>query len=250
MTKRKVEKLYTNYLRTSQYFYRGYIQRLWARYDVPELGRIAQSMRLDSMPNATIDDEAGAETQASVVKSCHATLLHLGDLSRYRHKMRQKLHGSETALTYYSLAQDLNPDSGFAHHQMGVIYLEEKNHLEIVYHFYRAWAVRAPHPNATNNLEVEFKTLLNPSTPGKRNGPPDPNAAFISWFVRLHARFFKGEAFPEHGELEEEVLHRFETALKTPGTFSLLLKMVLVNISAYYVAQAKIKSKLTTSHCA
>ena len=26
VTKRKVEKLYTNYLRTSQYFYRGYIQ--------------------------------------------------------------------------------------------------------------------------------------------------------------------------------------------------------------------------------
>ncbi|KAJ9152101.1 Protein SMG7 [Pleurostoma richardsiae] len=245
VTKRKVERMYAKYLRTAQYFYKGYIQRLWARYDLPQLERIARCIRVDPLETGNVERLEAASVQPEMLKSCHATLIHLGDLSRYRAKARQKLHASETALTYYAIAQDVNPDSGFAHHQMGVVHLDDKNHLEIVYHFYRAWAVESPHPNAANNLEVEFKSLLLPSTPGRRSGPPDAHEAFKSWFVRLHARFFKGEVFSQHAELEEEVLHRFEMILKNPGVIPLLLKMVLINISAYHIAKTKVERKWT-----
>jgi protein SMG7 len=238
---RKVDKLYTSFLRTSQYFYKGYIQRLSARYQLPELERMANGIKAESMTIDNPSDSVSAELRTSILESCHSTLIHLGDLSRYRSQARHKVPSYETALTYYSLADDLIPNSGYAHHQMGIIYLDEKRHLDIVYHFYRALAVEHPHPNAMQNLEAEFKTLQLPSTPARRSSRPDPQDAFILWFVRLHAHFYKGEPFSQHKEMEDEVLGRLEMATRLPETLGILLKMVMINISAYHVANTKLQ---------
>lgn len=147
------------------------------------------------------------------------------------------------ALLYYDLAHDVKPSSGDAHHQMGMIYTEENNHLLVVYHLYRSLAIEWPHGNSTRNLEIEFKQLLQSSPPSRRTGPPHPNDAFSNWFVKLHAYFYKGEQFSQQAELENEVLHRLEMMLKKPDTFALILKMVLINIAAYYVAKSRIESK-------
>lgn len=237
VTKRKVEKLYNNYLTVALLFYKGYFQRLQAMHGMPQIPRINSMLQLDALD---IDEAQSARAPADAVKkSFHATLLHLGDISRWRDKARPRPDGLQTAMLFYELAHDLNPRSGAAHHQLGI--MMEGKHLHVVYHLYRSFAIENPHPNALPNLEQEFKKLSQPSTPGRRAGPPDPDEAFSNWFTKLHARSYKGEQFSQ--ELEDEVIHRLEIALKKPDALPVLLKMVLINIAAYHVAKYKINKE-------
>lgn len=237
VTRRKVEKLYHNYLTTALLFYKGYFQRLQALHGMPQIPRINSLLQLEA---PGIDETQSAQTPAGAVqKSFHATLIHLGDISRWRDKARSRPDGGKATVLFYELAHDLNPRSGIAHHQLGI--MKEGNHLEMVYHLYRACAIESPHPNAIPNLEAEFRRLLQSTTPGRRSGPPDPDEAFSNWFTKLHARSYKGEQFSQ--ELEEEVLHRLEIALKKPGALPVLLKMVLINMAAYLVAKDKIQKE-------
>lgn len=237
VTKRKVEKLYNNYLTVALLFYKGYFQRLQAMHGMPQIPRINSLLQLDALD---IDEAQSARAPADAVrKSFHATLLHLGDISRWRDKARPRPDGLQTAMLFYELAHDLNPRSGAAHHQLGI--MMEGKHLHVVYHLYRSVAVENPHPNALPNLEQEFKKLSQPTTPGRRSGPPDPDEAFSNWFTKLHARSYKGEQFSQ--ELEDEVIHRLEIALKKPYALPVLLKMVLINIAAYHVAKYKINKE-------
>jgi protein SMG7 len=241
--KRKLEKQYAAFLRTSQYFYKHYIQRLAACYELPELQPVVAGIKLEKMTIPQPVADMTPNLRRVILKSCYQTLNFLGDLSRYRSQAQQKVPTYEAALTYYGLAHDLNPKSGHAHHQMGIVYLGERKHLDMIYHFYRAWAIQEPHPNAQPNLESEFKSLLQPSPANRRSGPPDPQEAFVTWFAKLHARIYQGEPFPQHQELEDEVIHRLEMAAKAPNTYAVLLKMILVNIAAYHVVTFKIKGK-------
>lgn len=234
--RRKAEKMYNNFLRIAQKFYKGYIQRLSACYDVQELRRVAQGIDVEQMDAADAISPVPGSLSRLVLDSCHSTLLHLGDLARYRIQARHKNSGFETALTYYGLARHLMPNSGFAFHQMGIVNLDQANHLDVVYHFYRAWAVEAPHPNAKSNLESEFKSLRLPHAVKARNNPSAPVDFFSTWFVKLHAFFYNGEAFSQQKELEEEVMHRLEMACRNASSGDTLLKMALVNMSAYEVA--------------
>lgn len=241
---RNVEKQYSKHLKTAQYFYKGFIERLSARYQLRELQRVAHCMKSESMKLNEVIDAHEASLNLEVTVSCQRTLIHLGDLARYRAKLgRQKSYGIEMALTYYALAHDLLPDSGDAHHQMGVVLGDEKNDFDIIYHFYRAWSVKCPHPNVSKNLTWEFRSLLAPSSQSTGSGALDPQQVFQTWFVRLHARFFKGETFSQQDELEQEVLHRLELLLKAPQSSLFLLKTVLINISAYDVALKKVRGK-------
>lgn len=241
VTKRKVEKLYNNYLTVSLLFYKGYFQRLQAMHGMPQIPRINSLLQLDALD---IDEAQSARAPADAVrKSFHATLLHLGDISRWRDKARPRPDGLQTAMLFYELAHDLNPRSGAAHHQLGI--MMECKHLHVVYHLYRSFAVENPHPNALPNLEQEFKKLSQPTTPGRRSGPPDPDEAFSNWFTKLHARSYKGEQFSQ--ELEDEVIHRLEIALKKPDVLPVLLKMVLINIAAYHVAKYKIDKEYSVN---
>lgn len=237
VTRRKVEKLYNNYLKTALLFYKGYFQRLEALHGMPQIPRINRLLELNP---PDVDESKSASIPVDAVeKSFHSTLLHLGDISRWRNKARPRPDGLKTAVLYYELANDLKPTQGAAHHQLGI--LEDDNHLNIVYHLYRARAIETPHPNAIPNLEQEFKKLLQPPKSAKRAGPLDPKEAFASWFTKLHARMYNGDQVSP--ELEEEVMHRFEIALKKPGELPVLLKMVLINVAAYWVAKSKIETK-------
>ncbi|POR34824.1 Protein SMG7 [Tolypocladium paradoxum] len=245
--KRKVEKMYNNFLRIAQKFYRGYIQRLSARYDVQELRRVAQGIDVEQMDAGDTISPVSAELSRMVLKSCHSTLLRLGDLARYRIQAKRKNTGYETALTYYGLARHLMPQSGFAFHQMGIVNLDQENHLDVVYHFYRAWAVDVPHPNAKSNLEAEFKSLQLPNAAKGRPNPSVPQDAFTMWFVKLHARFYKGETFSQQAELEGEVMHRLEMACRNASSGDTLLKMALINLSAQDIASASFAEAKTES---
>ncbi|KAK4106099.1 hypothetical protein N658DRAFT_415652 [Parathielavia hyrcaniae] len=241
--RRKLEKLYTNYLKTAQYFYRGYFQRVCARYNMKDLQRIARRAELEEMPVPDKDkvDAAAAGLKDIVRRSCHKTLIYLGDLARYRTLLRSKDRQWDGALAYYLLANELNPDSGYGHHQCSVIYIETEDHLQVVYHLYLALACTVPHPNAPMNLEREFRELQNRKSFTTKH-------ALVTWFVKLHAFYSQGTEFTERKELEREVDHRLAIALKTGTGYSSdtdLLKMVLINITAYVAAHKKIQEKWT-----
>ncbi|KAM7207382.1 hypothetical protein V8F20_002262 [Naviculisporaceae sp. PSN 640] len=245
--KRKVEKLYSNFLKISHLFYQGFLQRICSFHDVKELKHIARRAELDDLKPLESDKAGpkGEERQEIAIGLCHKILVHLGDLARYRTLARNKDRRWNSALTYYALANELIPESGFGYHQCGVIYTETEDHLEVVYHFYRALASEKPHPMALTNLEREFQKLRE----GRANGRGS-NDAMISWFVKLHANYFKGEQFSGQKELEDEVDTRLAMALKKGGQSDVnmsLLKMVLINILAYQVGLDKIRTKWTDS---
>ncbi|KAI1331190.1 hypothetical protein F5Y16DRAFT_423720 [Xylariaceae sp. FL0255] len=244
--KRKLDKLYRAFLKTSEQFYSVYIQQLSARFSIPELRLIAFGPEKQSAGEANADIAAPAPLRALILASCQTTLVHMGDLARYRCQMSDKVSKStfDKALDYYTLAHALDPEDGSAHHQSGVLCQLLGQHFDIVYHFHRAIAVSKPHQLALGNLEIEFK---NPETSSQtRKGPSkDPSEAMVTWFVRLQAFFFHGKQFSQHTELEEEVLHRVEIALKSDGEDTLLLKMILTNMAAYSIATQKVKSSWT-----
>lgn len=237
--RRKVEKIYNHFLRTSQQFYKGFVQRLAARYNIPALKRMAQGIGMELLPEKDVIDPS-PDLSSQVHKSCHSTLIRLGDLARYRVQASHKKGGYANALAYYSLARDLLPDAGFSWHQMGIVSLEEGQHLDVLYHFYRALSVKNPHPNAKSNLENEFKIIQGPSKQKGRATTPSPHDALIVWFVKLHALLYKGDNFSgQQRELEQEVLHRLETAAKDTKCGGMLMKMALANMAAYDVASTK-----------
>ena len=71
--KRKLDKLYLNYLRTAQLFYKGLLQRMCAIYNAKELKRIA---RLAEVADIPMPDNNKTEAQAKKLEeiatdTCH-----------------------------------------------------------------------------------------------------------------------------------------------------------------------------------
>ncbi|ODA82785.1 hypothetical protein RJ55_01294 [Drechmeria coniospora] len=244
--RRKADKMYHNFLRIAQKFYIGYVQRLSARYDIPELKRVAYGIDARQIASADSISPVPSDLGHLVLDSCHSTLLHLGDLARYRTQAKHRPSGYDMALTYYGLARHLMPRSGFAFHQIGIVHLDSGNHLDVVYNFYRSRAAEVPHPNAKSNLEAEFRTLRRPNSDKNRpkSSTPDPLG---TWFIKLHARFYQGEPFSQQAELEEEIMHRLEMACRIPTSADMLLKMALINISAYEIASSLFAESMNES---
>ncbi|KAM0284984.1 hypothetical protein ACHAQH_001673 [Verticillium albo-atrum] len=252
--KSKLETPYVRFLKLSQSFYEEYIRRLANRYGIPELQVAARRISSENKDAEDSNGKNGKEGTKDVpafirlmaLQSCYMTLIRLGDLVRYRLQVRHnKKPSTHLALTYYELAHDLKPTVGHAHHQMAIIYLDEKRDFDIVYHFFRSLAIEEPHPRATNNLELQFKTTLSSVKSGmpKQAGPYDP---LMMWFLRLHAYCYRGEPFPQQRELEAEVIHRLDAAVRDPDATAMLLKMVLINMAAYYVASTSVVENETS----
>jgi hypothetical protein len=157
------------------------------------------------------------------------------------------------ALAYYSLANDLYPASGTAFNQMAVISLSEGNHLDAVYHLYRALVIDEPNPVAQGNLEIEFKKITSEWASGGKKALSNGSGAttkagnvalpLILWFVRLHAKLYKGEEFSEHDELENEALSQMTVLLKEQSLEGVLDKFVLINIAAENFAAERLRGE-------
>ncbi|KAI1274790.1 hypothetical protein F5Y07DRAFT_206346 [Xylaria sp. FL0933] len=246
--RRKLDKLYRGFLKTSEQFYFVYIQQLYNRFSIPELRQIARKAKTQSAEQEAENASPPAPLRALVLKSCQMTLVRLGDLVRYRCQLSADKFSKatfDTASDYYGLANSLDPDDGAAHHQLAVLNQIPGQHFDIVYHFHRAIVVSKPHELALKNLEREFKSPES-SYQAKKGPAKDQSQAMVSWFVRLHAFYFHGKQFSQQGELEEEVLHRVELAFKNEGSDnSLLLKMILINMAAYDISTEKVNSSWT-----
>ncbi|TVY84902.1 Protein SMG7 [Lachnellula suecica] len=240
---RKLQKRYIDFIKTSQFFYKGYIQRLASRFEgLAELHRIANRLQLDTK---TVDQriKVSPEVERLIEISCHGTLLRLGDLSRYRNHLRTKERSWAAALGYYGLANAFMPEYGTAHNQMAVIALADGNHLDAVYHLYRALAVNNPYSLAKGNLEIEFNKIK--SLWEKKRPPPktDSLSTLEWWFVLLHAKYYDGIDFQTHEELESEVLSRLALLLKEQSFEETLEKVILINLSAEYFAGQRIRGQ-------
>ena len=187
----------------------------------------------------------------SILLSCHQTLVRLGDLSRWRETQSViKDRNWGPAIGYYSLAGLIYPNSGASHNQLAVIALVDANHLSSTYHLYRALAVEEPHPSAKGNLEIEFRKIEEAWSKGESIGSdqvrnsPEAGKALVGWFMRLHARCYKGFDFPEHEELESEVLSQLVVDLKERSFESTLSKFVLINVAAEFFAGVRVRGTL------
>jgi len=170
-----------------------------------------------------------------ILLSVQETLTYLGDLSRYRAQLKPNSRDNEAAITYYSLAHDVIPDRGFALHQIGVTYLETDKHLEIVYYFFMSLARKTPHPNAEKNLEAKLKTIQ----AGKStiSGSQSPQQILEGRVVQLLAQYMTNASFSGRDELEQTVLARLEQFLQSAHSSDSVVRMAMVNMTAYYYAQ-------------
>lgn len=142
------------------------------------------------------------------------------------------------------------PASGASHNQLAVIALADANHLKATYHLYRALAAQEPHPSARGNLEIEFRKVMNAWAKRELIRPEDagiPGRALAPWFVYLHAQCYKGIDFPEHDELESEVLNQLAVDLKERSLEGTLQKFCLINIAAESFARVRSNGKLPDS---
>ena len=247
---RVMERRFLEFIKSSQRFYRGYIQSLGSRFEgVKELKAVANRLTLSTL---SIEESAPAtdELRRLLLLSCHQNLIRLGDLSRWREtQLETKDRNWVPAIGYYDLAGRIYPASGASHNQLAVIALQDSNHLGAVYHLYFALALEEPHPNAKDNLEVEFKKieeLWSEDELSKRKKKMDTQGLatdIAALFVRLHAYYYKGNVSLEQEDLERKTLKQLAMNLKERSIDMILSKMVLVNIAAEYFAGQRLRSK-------
>jgi len=243
-------KLYLEFLKDSQRYYRDYIQKLNARFGgIQDLERIARQVRSDPVPKSS-RRPLSPQLQVAVTLSCHQTLIYLGDLFRYRAAERlDKEPDWGPAIGYYALAASLRPDSGLAFHQQSVVAFEQGDYLRSTYYLYRSINVDEPHPNAIPNLELQFKKITTGWQKGDlvpKNSPQDPVAsrkALVSWFIRFHSLSYNGQHFTGYDELEREVLSRTVTEVKACALDGVLSKMTLINFCAQATAGNQFENK-------
>ncbi|KAJ5148800.1 hypothetical protein N7448_000378 [Penicillium atrosanguineum] len=241
--KRKLEKHYLDFIKSSQRFYRGYIQHLSSHFGgIVELDKVARKFNYENL-STQLSSIVTPDLHKRILQSCHATLIRLGDLSRYREtELVAKDRNWGPAIGYYDLASVIYPVSGASHNQLAVIALADGNHLRATYHLYRALSAQDPHPSAKGNLEIEFRKIMNLWTKRELIRPEDagfPGRALAPWFVYLHAQCYKGNDFPEHDELESEVMSQLSVDIRERSLEGTLQKLCLVNIAAEDFARTR-----------
>ncbi|KAI9836318.1 MAG: hypothetical protein M1838_005083, partial [Thelocarpon superellum] len=244
---RKMIKHYLDFIKASQRFYRAYVQRLSTQFGgVPELELVAQKFKVGGA--ADLQSRPLPRNQRQILLSCHQTLVRLGDLSRYRESdLNTKEPNWGPAIGYYDLAGVIYPASGASHNQLAVIALADGNHFRATYHLYRALAADEPHPTARGNLEIELKKILAAWDKGElittgSGEKSDAARALLAWFVRLHARCYRGQDFAEHEELENEVLGQLVVDLKERSLDTTLPKVILTNVAAEFFAGVRVEA--------
>lgn len=180
-----------------------------------------------------------------IIRSCHSSLVKLGDLSRYREtesQSRQKNWGP--AVGYYSLAIKLLPTSGAPYNQLAVIAREDQDRLKAIYYLCRASTARDAHSHARPNIEVEFEKIRRSwDKPESHMMKDGVFAGFQSRFLAFHALCDAGVDFEEHRDLETELIHEITVTLLEKPDDSLLLRIILINIAAEAAARERLLDK-------
>lgn len=189
--------------------------------------------------------EMTVKLRHTLLQSCHQSLIHLGDLSRYRESelnVKGKDRNWGPAIGYYDLAIAMNPASGLPHNQLAIISKSEGDHARALYHLYRAQNALEPPPTAFANLQLEFKKIHEASersnTATEIHGKSeDPLATLQRCVPLLHACCFDGTDFPEYTNIETQVLGQLGAGLTRHCLeTNFVNRMVLSNIAADFTA--------------
>ncbi|KAL8870021.1 MAG: hypothetical protein Q9198_007735, partial [Flavoplaca austrocitrina] len=240
---RKVATLYLRFLKASQRFYRGYIQKLAARScGISELTAIARKFSLDAPKENT---QTTPEFQHAILRSCHRTLIHLGDLSRYRESEIDSKNGKKNwqpAIDYYDLAIAIKPSSGTPHNQLAIIARIRGNSMRTLYHLYRAQSAYEPPPRANENLDLELKKLRESLHPADfafsdSDATVSPSKYIQRCFPLLHACYFGANDMQAYHGFEDSICRNIRKALEGRSLATDFVHMaVLSNIATDFLA--------------
>ncbi|KAL8861430.1 MAG: hypothetical protein Q9178_002303 [Gyalolechia marmorata] len=239
---RKAAKLYLRFLKSSQRFYRGYLQRLATHPGgISGSAIIARKFTWDSAsPTAEKNTQTTPELQDAVLRSCHRTLMHLGDLSRYRESeldVKGKKKNWRPAIGYYDLAIEINPSSGMPHTQLAIIARIEGDHIGTLYHLNRAQIAIEPPPRAINNLDRELKMLRVSLKPADfLVDTSDPPTHLKRCLPLLHSYYFGVSVSQEYNEIEGRVLSHLSKGLKERTLDTELVNMIVLSNIATDIA--------------
>jgi hypothetical protein len=172
-----------------------------------------------------------------LIRLCYATLIHLGDLSRYQEtELSHKERNWGPAKGYYDLAKALDPADGQSWNQLAVISLEDNNYLRAIYHLYRSLSTTKPPPATSTNLEVTYKKILKQQKRGEdlTQGQSPHLAHLAATCLAYHAKCHSDIEFddPEEQELRRAFIDVFRTSLPTGQVDSTYRKICLINFAA------------------
>ncbi|KAL8734850.1 MAG: hypothetical protein Q9166_001202 [cf. Caloplaca sp. 2 TL-2023] len=189
--------------------------------------------------------ETTPELQHAILQSCHRSLIHLGDLSRYRESelaSKNKKKNWGPAIGYYDLATAIHPSSGVPYNQLAIISRIKGDHALALYQLYRAQSVHEPPATASENLNLEFKKVREAwkrdGLADDTNDPIDSPLIYLKiWFPFLHSCCFGGIASQEYSRLESKGLDQLETGLKERSVDTdFVNRIVISNIAADFAA--------------
>lgn len=244
--KRKAEKLYVDFIKASQRFYRGYIERLTANFtNIPKVLDVARKFGRESL-TVQAPKVASEEQRRVIEASCKRCIIYLGDLSRWRETgLRDKERNWGPAKGYYNLALSFDPAEGACYNQLALIAIHTDDHVGAVYNLHRAFAVSPPFPMATENLKVEFEKVLRLNIEESyglmdRSGD-DIVSALGKRFLAFHAHcYMKPYDFVAFQQKASDILGMIAICFQDtkPGAFDhLLQRACLINITAEHLAK-------------
>ncbi|EHY56849.1 hypothetical protein ABEF92_000487 [Exophiala dermatitidis] len=243
--RRKAEKLYLEFIKSSMRFYRGYIQRLASNFGgIDEIVELARRFNLDTLSVNKLRpvDEM---LKKQIVRSCYSSLVQLGDLSRYREtELQTKERNWGPARGYYDLASALDPTSGISNNQLAVIALADQDHLRAVYHLYRSICVENPAPQAQGNLKLEFRKIRKRYSEGKskEDDVVKGRSRLQDDFLLFHARSWDGGDHVGDEDEQANVLRLLADELRVRPHEDTIRKFCLINIAAQDVAAKRASS--------
>ncbi|KPI34411.1 Protein SMG7 [Cyphellophora attinorum] len=243
--RRKLEKVYLNFIKSSLRFYRTFLQRIWSHFTgIGELHSVAQKMHLDLLSvDAPVPVDAPQKQQ--LLQYCHSTLIHCGDLSRYREiALAQKTRNWGPAEGYYECAARLDPTSGLSFNQLSMMAVVDDDDFGALYYTYMCLATINPFPAADENLirllnKIWTKTKKPSATQTK---PARAEFSFLYFHAMIHA---DADAAPADFRPKRDTLlgrgGLFDLVVSEPGAKS-LKQMCLMNIAAFHHATKVLQS--------
>ena len=174
--------------------------------------------------------------QQILLESCYQSLIHLGDLSRYREtELRSKDRNWGPAKGYYDLARALKPGSGVSFNALAVLALADEDHFRTLYYLYRAVSVPEPPEMAPKNLELECRKILDRHAKQRLISSVQDGSAFSisqTEFIIFHARCYKGSNLEDYDDAKMEALSQLSNDLVEGPVDGGLNKFCLINIAA------------------
>ncbi|KAL8946260.1 MAG: hypothetical protein Q9222_007320 [Ikaeria aurantiellina] len=160
--------------------------------------------------------------RAALLQSCHQTLVHLGDLSRYRESelnVKGKAKNWGPAIGNYDLAIAIYPSSGIPHNQLAIIQKFQGDHARALYHLYRTLGAVEPPPTALDNLHIQLKKMREgweqDSQTEADDGSKDKLPSSLEKSLPLlHSIFFDSDGIDDPEEFERKTLRQLVTELQ------------------------------------